>query len=458
MLYAFIQWLLRTGIRVFYRQIEVVGRENVPAEGGVIFAGNHPNSLLDPILVIALAGRRVRFAAKDVLFRSRILRFFLDGLGAVPIARRSDHPDGPLDNAGTFDRLLDVLGAGNAIGIFPEGLSHDEAHLAELKTGAARIALMTAARHPGKPLCIVPVGLTYIRRRRFRSRVLMQLGPPIPVGDAEAAAWAADQRGAARALTGAMEQGLRALTVNASDWDTVRVLDGVRRLYQPARMPLEVRTELARRFNEVYPRLKQVPEIQATFAAVSAWQERLREAHLEDRDLLRKMGAAEVLARIGRHALLLLVWLPLAIPGAVVHLPLALLAAWTGATLSPRKDVIATTKFVVGLLGMVLAFVGVLLTLLLTAGFLVAAAAAFLLPLSGWATVQVLERGAAMRNVLLTLSRLLRLGREIEDLRAERVRLEGEILRLVARHLPADMAPLFPERAAQGASRSVPPA
>lgn len=447
MLYTFIQWLLRVGVRVFYRQIEVVGLEHVPP-GGVIFAGNHPNSLLDPILVIAFGGRRVSFAAKDTLFRSRLLRFFLDGLGAVPIARRADHSGGALDNAGAFDRLLDVLGGGGAIGIFPEGLSHDDAQISQLKTGAARIALLTAERHPGRPLSIVPVGLTYVRRRRFRSRVLIQLGPPIPVDAARSAAWAQDQKSAARDLTGAIDKGLRALTVNATDWDTVRVLDGVRRLYQPARVPLEIRTELARRFNEVYPRIQDDPHVRVTFAAMHAYLQRLREAHLDDRDLLRDIGPGDALARISRHAVLMLVWLPLAIPGAIVHLPLVALASWTGAALSPRKDVIATTKFVVGLLGMVLAFVGVLIGVWIAWGPLVAAVAALLLPLSGWATVQVLERGASMRNVTLTLVRLTRLGREIDALRTERARLEAEILRLVGRHLPADMAPLFPDRAA----------
>ena len=456
-----IRWLLRIGASVFYRQIEVVGQEHVPAEGGVLFAGNHPNSLLDPVLVIAFTGRVVRFAAKDTLFRSRVLRFFLDGVGAVPIARRADHAAGTLDNAGAFDRLMDVLAGGSAVGIFPEGLSHDEAHLSRLKTGAARLAFGAAARHPGAPLCVVPVGLTYVRRRRFRSRALIQLGPPIRVDGERLDTWRADERAAVQALTSDIEGGLRALTVNAEDWDTVRVLDGVRRLYQPARMPLEVRTELARRFNEVYPRVKEDPDVAATFAAVRAWLDRLREARLTDRDLQRAatgapppdgaersaLGPGDAARRLGHHALLLLVWLPLAIPGAVIHLPLALLAAWTGAALSPRKDVIATTKFVVGLVGMLLAFVAILVALLATWGPAVAGGAAVLLPLTGWATVQVIERGGAMRNALRTLVRLLRLGDEIDALRQERSRLEGEILQLVGRHLPAEMAPLFPDRA-----------
>src|SRR5258706_1411477 len=70
--------------------MEVVGLEHVPATGPVLFAGNHPNSLIDPILIITTCGRKVHFAAKDALFKGRLMRAVLNGLGAVPIKRRDD--------------------------------------------------------------------------------------------------------------------------------------------------------------------------------------------------------------------------------------------------------------------------------------------------------------------------------------------------------------------------------
>ena len=92
--YRILRWLLRLAMRVFFRQIEVVGLEHVPGTGPIIFAGNHPNSLIDPILIITTCGRVVHFAAKDTLFSTRIMRALLRGLGAVPLARRSDHGGG----------------------------------------------------------------------------------------------------------------------------------------------------------------------------------------------------------------------------------------------------------------------------------------------------------------------------------------------------------------------------
>src|SRR5262245_44342605 len=176
--YRILTWFLRLVTRVFFRQVEVAGSEHVPATGPVLFAGNHPNSLIDPILIITSCGRDVHFAAKDTLFKGRLMRAVLRGLGAVPVARRADHGDGASNDA-AFEHMFGVLEAGGAIGIFPEGLSHDESQLAKLKTGAARLALGGAARTSG--VAIVPCGLTFIHPKRFRSRVLVQYGPAIEI-------------------------------------------------------------------------------------------------------------------------------------------------------------------------------------------------------------------------------------------------------------------------------------
>src|SRR6185503_15315315 len=98
--YRILQWLLRVATRVFYRRLEVVGLGNVPSEGQpILFCGNHPNSLIDPILITAHCGRIVHFAAKDTLFESPPLAFLLRRMGAVPVRRRMDHGEAAaLDN------------------------------------------------------------------------------------------------------------------------------------------------------------------------------------------------------------------------------------------------------------------------------------------------------------------------------------------------------------------------
>ncbi len=434
-------------VRVFYRQIEVVGLEHVPAEGEgpVIFVGNHPNSLLDPVMVVTTCGRIVHFAAKDVLFRSRALRGFLAALGAVPIARRSDHGEGPVDNAGTFEALFGVMAAGRAMGIFPEGLSHDEAQVQRLKTGAARIALGMATLHPELRLRIVPCGLTYVRRKHFRGRVLVQYGAPIAVGGG-----AAEDRAAVQELTARIDQAIRALTINASDWETLRLLDGVRRLYQPPRISLAQRVELARRFAEVYPQVKDRPEVQAALARVQGYLDRLHALGLDDRDLGRELWPVEVWAKLVTNLVTIFVWLPLSLPGMVLHAPLGLLVGWAGRRFAPRRDVIATTKVLLGAALVLVSYGAIAAAAAWVGGWQGGAAAALLLPLTGVATLRILERGASLRRLVATGLGYSSLRREIAALRAERRELEALVGATVDAVRPAEMAPLFPREAALG--------
>jgi 1-acyl-sn-glycerol-3-phosphate acyltransferase len=450
--YRLVQWLLRTATRVFFRRVEVVGSGNIPAagEGGVIFCGNHPNSLLDPVLITAYCGRIVHFAAKDVLFRSRVLRFFLNLMGAVPIFRRRDHGGAAVDNAASFAALHRVLGEGRAIGIFPEGISHDASHLAPLKTGAARIALGARAEHPGTPIYLVPTGLSYFRRHRFRSSVLVQFGAPIEVTAAASTSLRAGDAGddpeRVRAITDELDRHLRALTINAASWETLWVLDAVRRLYQPEGITLGERVELARRFNTVYPTIKDRPEVRQLYDRVRTYQIRLSAAGLTDDLLRRDFSVRETAWRILGHLVLLGGALPLAVIGAPIHLPLLYLFRLAGRYLAPRKDVVATTKFVVGLLGALAVYAGLIVAAAVLLDVFWAILVAILFPLTGRAVLHVISRVDALRHIFLTSFRVLRLRREVGELRAERRALSAEVAAAVERFRPAEMEPMFADR------------
>ncbi len=447
MAYRILAWFLRVVTRVFFRQVEVVGLEHVPRTGPVLFAGNHPNSLIDPILIITTCGRKVHFAAKDTLFAGRLMRAVLRGLGAVPIRRRDDHAGAPrdsqpsaagVDNDAAFAAMFGVLGEGGAIGIFPEGLSHDESQLARLKTGAARLALGGVRRH-ATPIQIVPCGLTFIHPKRFRSRVLVQYGPPIVVE-----ATRGDSVDDVRTLTVEIESALRRLTINAPDWETVRALDVVRRLYQPQEISIEDRVELARRFNAYYAAVAADPRVLALMSRVRAYQQKLDELGITDRELARDLSKLEVTARVFRHLVLVAFWLPLTVPGAPLHVPPLAFARFASAKLTPRKDVIATTKLLIGLLLVLVAYAGTIGVLWWRLGFWWALAAALVLPLSGYATLRVLDRLRLVRRGLGVLSRRLRFRREVRALRGERESLVAEVIATVDAVRPRDLELLFP--------------
>lgn len=426
MAYRILAWFLRVVSRVFFRQLEVVGLENIPASGPVVFAGNHPNSLIDPILIITTCGRKVHFAAKDSLFKGRIMRAVLGALGAVPVQRRDDH-GGSANNDAAFAAMFDVLKGGAAIGIFPEGLSHDEAHLSRLKTGAARLVLGA-----GVPVPIVPCGLTFIHPKRFRSRVLVQYGAPI------------EAMGDAKEVTAAIQRALERLTINAPDWDTVRALDEVRRLYQPQEISIEERVELARRFNLYYAQVAAEPRVVELLHDVRAYQRKLDELELSDRELSRDQSKLAVAARIFRHLLLMAIVLPLTIPGAPLHVPPLIFARYASPALTPRKDVVGTTKLLIGMLLVLLGYAIAIGLVGWRYGLPWAALAVVVLPISGWATLRVLDRLRLVRRGFGVLGRRLRFRREVAALRAERERLSARVIEVVTAVKPAELAALFP--------------
>ncbi len=444
MAYRALTWLLTLIARAFFREVEVVGLENVPAKGPVIFAGNHPNSLLDPVLIITTCGRRVSFAAKDTLFKSRLLKLVLDGLGAVPLARRDDHPGAQkLDNDAAFGAMYDRLGEGGAIGIFPEGISHDASQLATLKTGAARLALGARAR-TGETVKVIPCGLTFIHPARFRSRVLVQFGPALEIDDGWAAKNEADSKAASKELTGAIDRGLRALTVNAPDWETIRALDAVRRLYQPLDIEMDARVELARRFNAHYGDVKDDPRVRAVMGRVRDYQEELDLLGVSDREVARGLGSAAVARKLAAYLSLLLVWLPLSVPGLPLHVPAIVLAHFAGRHLTPRKDVIATTKVLSGILVVLSSYAVVGGLVAWRLGWVYALAALVVLPLSGYAALQVYDRFKLVKRGFGAILRRFRFRHQLDVLRGEREALANDIVRTVNALKPADLVLLFP--------------
>ncbi len=448
MAYRVLTWFLRMVTRVFFRQIEVVGLENVPP-GPVIFAGNHPNSLIDPILIITTCRRKVHFAAKDTLFKGRLMRALLRGLGAVPLARKVE-ADGKIGDAvgpardaaemaklndAAFEAMFAVLAEGGTIGIFPEGISHDESQLAKLKTGAARLALGGAKR--SGPIAVVPCGLTFIHPKRFRSRVLVQYGSPLMIEPDEGA-------DAVKRVTTDIGNALRRLTINAPDWETVRALDTVRRLYQPQEISIEDRVELSRRFNTYYGALADHPKVIELMARVLAYQQKLDELGLTDRELARDLSKLEIALRMLRQVILIAWWLPLTVPAAPLHVPPLVFARIASSRLTPRKDVVATTKMLIGMGLVVLAYACVIGYAWYALGLGWGLAATILLPLSGWATLRVLDRIRLVRRAFGTLGRRFAFRREVRVLREERAVLAQDVIRVVTEVKPANLESLFP--------------
>lgn len=217
------RWLVRT----FYSQAEVTGQENVPPTGPLLFCANHVNALVDAVVVQAGQERPIHPLARSGLFRSPLLRPLLAMIQAVPIYRRRTDSNKVADsknvgqsrNQDSFERCYEYLAKGRALLIFPEGQSHSDPSLRPLKTGAARLAAGFEERHGERPT-IIPVGLIFPQKGRFRSEVLVQFGPPVPLPAMEDK----DQEARIRAWTDAIGEGLAGVTLNVDSWEDLELL------------------------------------------------------------------------------------------------------------------------------------------------------------------------------------------------------------------------------------------
>ena len=193
--------------RFLFRRIDIDGEDRVPTEGSVLVIANHDNNLIDPMLLLAFGSRPVRFLAKHTLFSHPLVRHLVSLVDAVPVYRVEDGGD-PRRNAETLAMCARTLVTGEVIGVFPEGRCHNDSHRRPLKAGTARIAVEAARRAGERTIWVLPVGIHYTEKSRFRSGVALVAGNAIRV----------DPQESTQSLKRRMAAGLESVTVNAPTW------------------------------------------------------------------------------------------------------------------------------------------------------------------------------------------------------------------------------------------------
>jgi glycerol-3-phosphate O-acyltransferase / dihydroxyacetone phosphate acyltransferase len=234
--YAAVRLVARFCVWFFFKRVDVRGADQVPARGPVLLCINHPNNLIDSLLVAAVVRRKVHYLATAALFRNPVLARFLTTCGAIPVYRKQDDPDKMARNADTFSACHVMLERSSVIGIYPEGTTHTEARVQHIKTGAARIALQYESRRPpvpGDALALVPVGLSYEARKSFRGRVRVAFGEPIPVTP-YLARFQEDPLPAVEALTMAIEWAMQAQMLHVERLEREDLVRAVEEMYRSA--------------------------------------------------------------------------------------------------------------------------------------------------------------------------------------------------------------------------------
>lgn len=369
----------RFALRVFFRRIETLGLEAVPRDGAVIFAVNHPNGLVDPLFVLCLAPKPVSFLAKAPLFRYPVIGWFVRAFDAIPVYRKQDNTSG--SNAETFARAREILQRGGGVAIFPEGTTHDDPQLRELKTGAARIALGAHL----ESLTVVPTGIYYTAKHAFRSSALVVFGEPIAVTPLDVEGEPpVDEVGR---LTGSIEAGMDAVTLQADSHAALDLIARAENIFTADEdQPLAQEFDLRRRFIAGYHYLcSRAPERVRRFEVMIAqFEAELRRAKLDVHELRPRIDAARVFR--------LLVLLPLAAAGIIVNYPTYRLVGMLARRFAKGEgNMIATMKFLAALAFYPLTYLAVALCIGWRFGVLAGAITAIVLPVISYLALYVAE-------------------------------------------------------------------
>ncbi|MGA8806373.1 MAG: lysophospholipid acyltransferase family protein [Thermoanaerobaculia bacterium] len=339
----FITAVLRLIAKTFFRRIEIVGFEKVP-RGPVIFAANHPNGLIDPLFLLCFVPRPVSFLAKAPLFRMPLIGWFARGIDSIPVYRTQDNYS-TSQNREMFSAARALLVRGGAIALFPEGTTHSEPRLKELKTGAARIALGCSAEEC-PDIVIVPTAVFYTAKHSFRSDALLYFGDGIDVVPTAVDENGEPPRDEVAALTDRVESALAALTLQADSREALDLIGRAERIMSLGRSDLPEQLEMRRRFIAGYTRLRErdpqrLAQLQSRFERFEA---ELGDANLQPETLPRPSVRGSI-----RTIAMLLITFPLALIGAIVHYPTYRLIRFVAARFTRGQELVATTKAVGGL-------------------------------------------------------------------------------------------------------------
>ncbi len=269
---VWIRKFVQLGLYTFFREVEVNGLENVPTDRGGIVIAWHPNGMVDPALIFSTFPREVVFGARHGLFQWPMLGWIMRQLGTVPIYRRQDLKAMPMEeqrlkNAESLQNLTNRISEGAFSALFPEGVSHDDPCLRQLKSGAARIFDAAYQSSSIKPV-IIPVGLHYDHKQRFRSSVLVNIHPPMVLPDE---LWLIeDAKERAEMMTQEMEKTLTEAIYAMEDWEMHRNFHRAAMLIRAERLSQEGRVGsasiaekvigVARLWNGYHQRKEQYPE------------------------------------------------------------------------------------------------------------------------------------------------------------------------------------------------------
>ena len=182
-MYQLVKTYLHAGLICYFQKIKVVGQENIPIDGAVMFISNHPNALLDPLIIGITNKRTSNFLTRAGVFKNKYIIRFFSMMKMLPVFRIRDGWSNLSKNKAIFESCYELFQQKEAIVIFAEG-SHDiKKRIRPLSKGFTRILFGSLAKYPTLPLTIIPVGINYTNSQNFPTQVSIHYGSPLEVAN-----------------------------------------------------------------------------------------------------------------------------------------------------------------------------------------------------------------------------------------------------------------------------------
>ncbi|CAL1707162.1 unnamed protein product [Somion occarium] len=469
--YFLIRLLFKFVLKIFYGTIVVEGTENIPEKGKpCIVCANHSNSLTDALLLVAsIPWKRrnmLRLTAKSTQFgKKTFTSWLIESAGTVPLQRRKDFEDGRVDNTEVLLKLMEALDMGDAVCLFPEGMSRYHPSLAPLKTGVARIVSDVLTRHRDDPnfeMSVLTCSITYMHRQHFRSDVLVTFHPPMkftPKNNPELLA--PTDYNNIRALTARIHQQISSGTLDAPSWRLIRIAKLAARMYAPigTQMSLGDYVRIVRTFLQAFKLAEasltssgtdgedegraEDSEILKLGIDLQGYQDQLVRCGIKDDRVRKPLPRQTIVYRI----IIRLAWsvflFSISIPGLLLWVPVFIttfIAVRTFKRTGPvwdTYDEIAQYKLVYGFVSGLCVWLG---SMLLTLP--IAPITAILVPVAMWMSLRWLEDAISAFRAFTALSRLLLVGdARLEEMRKTRADLHARVLHLAVNTLGLPDAP-----------------
>ena len=181
--YHSVRRIVKTGLFFYSKNIRVSGTENIPKKGAVLFCANHPNGLIDPLMITTNCPRESHYLVRAAAFNNPFVKKVLESLNLMPIYRMRDGINEVGKNKEIFENCFELFKKGETLLIYPEASHNRKRTIRPLSKGFTRIVFGALEKYPDLKISVIPVGLTYQNASYYPSKVAIVYGKPIAAAD-----------------------------------------------------------------------------------------------------------------------------------------------------------------------------------------------------------------------------------------------------------------------------------